>query len=123
MVLLRRAANKYGARRTDGNDSMAEACRARVLRSMEREGKIAGLRKQVRYELVPAQYGTCGTDFKGRPVKVLLERAVAYVADFVYTDTATGEMVVEDVKGVRTREYVIKRKLMLAVHGIRIREI
>ena len=52
-----------------------------------------------------------------------MERAVSYVADFVYVDCATGETVVEDAKGVRTKEYVIKRKLMLWVHGIRVKEV
>jgi Protein of unknown function (DUF1064) len=50
------------------------------------------------------------------------ERAVEYRADFVYRDKV-GELVVEDAKGVRTKDYVIRRKLMLSVHGIRIREV
>lgn len=53
----------------------------------------------------------------------LLERKVEYVADFVYTDVETGENIVEDTKGIRTTEYIIKRKLMLAVHSIRIKEV
>ena len=65
----------------------------------------------------------CGKDFKNRPTRVLLERPCSYVADFVYTDKATGQTVVEDTKGVRTKEYIIKRKLMLHVHGIRIKEV
>ena len=55
--------------------------------------------------------------------KILIERSCRYVADFVYTDRATGRTVVEDTKGFRTKEYIIKRKLMLHVHGIRIKEI
>ena len=78
--------------------------------------------RQVSYVLIPAQYGECGKDFKGRDTRVLLERPCRYVADFVYTDRATGQTVVEDTKGVRTKEYIIKRKLMLHVHGIRIKE-
>jgi hypothetical protein len=35
----------------------------------------------------------------------------------------TGETVVEDTKGFRTKDYVIKRKLMLWVHGIKIHEV
>ena len=53
----------------------------------------------------------------------MIERAVNYVADFVYTDLKTGQKIVEDAKGAKTKEYIIKRKLMLHVHGIRIREI
>ena len=44
------------------------------------------------------------------------------MADFVYTDVETGETVVEDTKGFRTDVYKIKRKLMLKVHGIKIKE-
>ncbi|MDE6802177.1 MAG: DUF1064 domain-containing protein [Muribaculaceae bacterium] len=116
-------ASKYGAERTaDGHASRKEARRARQLKLWEKAGLLSELREQVRYELIPAQYGDCGTDLKGRPVRVCLERACSYVADFVYRDTATGQIVVEDTKGVRTPEYVIKRKLMLYVHGIAIRE-
>lgn len=115
--------NKYHARKSGNYDSQKEARRAVLLKSMLRSGLISNLREQVAFELIPAQYGECGKDFKGRPVKVLLERACRYIADFVYVDSATGKTVVEDTKGVRTKEYIIKRKLMLAVHGIRIKEI
>lgn len=52
----------------------------------------------------------------------ILERRVVYVADFEYY-TKQGELVVEDAKGVRTKDYILKRKLMLLVYGIRIREV
>ncbi len=100
--------NKYRARRTGGYASRREARRAAELRLMERAGLVSDIREQVPYTLIPAQEG---------------ERPCRYVADFVYTDTATGRTVVEDTKGVRTKEYVIKRKLMLWVHGIRIHEV
>jgi hypothetical protein len=45
------------------------------------------------------------------------------VADFQYQDAHTGELVVEDTKGVRTKDYIIKRKLMLKEYGIKISEI
>lgn len=51
----------------------------------------------------------------------LLERKCSYIADFVYWDGF--EMVVEDTKGMRTKEYIIKRKLMLYKYGIRIKEV
>ena len=51
----------------------------------------------------------------------LLERECAYIADFVYTEN--GKIVVEDTKGLRTKDYIIKRKLMLYVHNIRVREV
>ncbi len=115
--------NKYGAKRVGSHASKREHYRAQELRLMERAGLISDLREQVPYVLIPAQYGECGKDFKGRTSRVLLERACSYIADFVYTDKATGRTVVEDTKGFRTKEYIIKRKLMLHVHGIRIKEV
>lgn len=115
--------SKYHAEKCGGYDSKKECRRAAQLRLWQRAGVISDLREQVAYELIPAQYGQCGVDLKGRPVRALMERSCRYVADFVYTDTATGQTVVEDTKGVRTKDYVIKRKLMLYVHGIRIKEV
>ena len=104
-VIVRR---KFHNTPTNGYASGREASRAAELKLLERAGKIEDLREQVPFELIPSQPG---------------ERPAKYVADFVYTDRASEECVVEDVKGVRTREYVLKRKLMLWVHGIKIREI
>ena len=107
-------------------DSIKEARRGQELLLLEKAGKITELRRQVKYELIPAQYETYERyGKKGQRLKDgvrLLERKVEYVADFVYTITDTGENVVEDTKGVRTADYIIKRKLMLAVRGIRIKE-
>lgn len=105
--------SKYHAVKCGGYDSKKECNRARQLKLMARAGLISDLREQVRYKLIPSQHCDDGT----------LERAVHYVADFVYTDNETGRTVVEDTKGVRTKEYIIKRKLMLYVHGIRIKEV
>ncbi len=115
--------NKYGNQRVGGHASKKEHYRAAQLRLMERAGLISDLREQVSYELIPAQYAECGNDAKGHAKRALLERSCRYIADFVYTDRATGHTVVEDTKGVRTKEYIIKRKLMLHVHGIRIKEV
>ena len=52
----------------------------------------------------------------------LLERKVMYFADFAYFDNDLMEYVVEDVKGFKTPEYKLKRKLMLFMHNIRIKE-
>ena len=95
-------------------DSKREAGRFAELRYMQMGKLISAIECQVKYELIPAQ-----KDENGK----VIERAVTYVADFVYTDLKTGEQIVEDAKGVRTKEYIIKRKLMLYVHGIRIREV
>ena len=104
--------NKYHAQKSGGYDSRKEHRRANELRLMQRAGLISNLREQVSYELIPAQRGADGK---------VLERACNYIADFVYTDK-DGKTVVEDTKGVKTKEYIIKRKLMLHVHGISITE-
>ena len=110
--------SKYGAQKTEFDglvfDSKHEALRWRELALLQRSGEIADLRRQVKYILVPAQ-----VDENGKVV----ERTVSYVADFVYRDVRSGETVVEDAKGMHTRDYIIKRKLMRYVHGIRIREV
>lgn len=121
--LRTRQKNKYGAVRSGGYASKKERARAVQLRLWQRAGIISNLREQVPYELIPAQYGDFGTDLNGKPVRVCLENSCRYIADFVYTLNDTGQEIVEDTKGVRTKEYVIKRKLMLYIHGIKISEI
>lgn len=122
--------NKYHNRKTSVSngqiaDSRKEARRYEELLLLQRAGRISDLRSQVPYELIPAQYETYERYGKnGNRLKdgiKLVERAVVYVADFVYIED--GKTVVEDTKGVRTADYIIKRKLMLHIHGIRIREI
>lgn len=103
--------NKYHAVKTGKSASKKEAERKRELELMERAGRIENLRCQVPFELIPMQKinGKC------------VERSCKYVADFVYIQD--GRQVVEDTKGFRTKEYIIKRKLMLWRYGIRIREV
>ena len=106
--------------------SKKELRRFRELELMQAAGRISGLRKQVKFVLIPAQYEPDWIDYskstQGRKRKgKLIEREVAYVADFVYLKD--GEMVVEDTKGFRTKDYIIKRKMMLYFHGIRIKEV
>ncbi len=122
--------SKYKAKKTVVNgiefDSRKEAQRYSELQLLARAGKIANLEMQKRFELIPAQYeqferyGKNGNRLQDGTRCV--ERAVYYVADFVYTDE-DGRQIVEDTKGVRTKDYVIKRKLMLYAHGIKVREI
>lgn len=108
--------------------SKKEASRYTELKLLEKAGKIKDLELQKSYELIPAQYEE-STDVytkgahKGEHKKVLLEREIVYRADFVYTDCETGQQVVEDTKGMSTKEYVIKRKLLLWRFGIKIKEI
>lgn len=110
-----RGRSKYHAKRTIVNgiafDSRKEAYRYLVLKGMEEDGSIESLRRQVRYELVPA------FDVDGRHY-----RPVFYVADFVYVDKETGKTVVEDVKGVRTDVYRLKSKLFARRYGMSIKE-
>ena len=124
--------SKYGNRKTttsDGiiHDSQKEANRWCELKLLERAGKITDLQRQVEYELIPDQYETYERYSKsGKRLKdgiKLLERRCCYVADFVYKDVGTGHTVVEDTKGVKTKDYLIKRKLMLFVHKIKVTEI
>lgn len=107
---------KYHARKTalDGMefDSRREAQRYAELKLLQRAGEITDLRTQVRYTLIPAQKKPSGGT----------ERACTYTADFVYRDKA-GREIVEDAKGMRTQQYIIRRKLMLWVHGIEVVEI
>lgn len=95
------------------HDSQAEARRWIELNLLVRAGEITDLKRQVKFVLIPAQ----------KDGKKTIERECSYLADFVYTDLKTGKRVVEDTKGVRTEVYKIKRKLMLYVHHISIREI
>ena len=108
-------------------DSRKEARRWTELKLLERAGEIKDLQRQVKYILIPAQYETIERySKKGERLKdgtKLIERECSYVADFVYTDLRTGKKVVEDTKGVKTKDYIIKRKLMLFVYKIKIKEI
>lgn len=108
--------NKYGNIKTvtsDGikHDSIKEANRWCELKLLERAGEIKDLKRQVKFELIPKQEG---------------ERAVYYIADFVYEDS-NGKTHVEDVKGYKKggayNVFVIKRKLMLYIHRIKIKEL
>lgn len=128
--------NKYNARKAtapDGQrfDSVKEMNRYCELKLLERSGKIRDLRRQVKFELVPVQRGESPGVYKAGPQKGMpkpgsvTEQAVNYVADFCYRKG--NEYIVEDVKGCRKGAaydlFVIKRKLMLYVHGIRIKEV
>lgn len=107
--------SKYRNEKTDGYASKREAKRATELRYLEKAGAIRNLSAQVYFLLIPKQDG---------------ERACGYVADFCYEEDDRAPMqeapawryVVEDCKGFRTETYRLKRKLMLFVHGIKIRE-
>ena len=121
--------SKYGARKIttdDGSvfDSIKEYRRWQTLKALETDGQIFNLKRQVKYVLIPAQrepdtVGPKGGIKKGK----VIERECAYIADFVYDRPDAEGQIVEDTKGMRTKDYTIKRKLMLYVHGIRIKEV
>lgn len=118
--------SKYGSRKTvlDGVkfDSIKEARRYQELRLLEKAGAITDLQRQVEFILIPVQKESDTKGVRGGIIKgKTIERAVKYVADFVYMEN--GKQVVEDTKGVKTKDYIIKRKLMLWVHNIRIKEV
>lgn len=99
--------SKYGAKAVEVDgvrfDSIAEAKRWFDLRTLEKNGLISDLQRQVRYDLA---VNGVNLGF--------------YKADFVYAEG--GRRVVEDVKGFRTPVYALKAKLMKAIHGITISE-
>lgn len=118
--------SKYHSKKTtvDGVvfDSLKEARRFGVLKALENAGEISGLRRQVEFLLIPEQrepdtVGKRGGVHRGK----LLERKVVYIADFTYF--RGDEYIVEDVKGMRTPDYILKRKLLLHIYGFRIQEV
>lgn len=108
-------------------DSRREYNRYIELKMLEKAGHIKELKRQVKFVLIPAQKEETTEVYKKgehkgqlKPGKVL-EKECAYYADFTYKEN--GELVVEDAKGVRTKDYIIKRKLMLFFYRVRIKEV
>lgn len=112
-MMRRRRKSKYGNHPVvvDGVrfDSEKEYARWCDLKLLEKAGVIKDLKRQVPFELQPAFY------HKGKRIQ-----AIKYVADFTYTDE-DGNYIIEDSKGVRTREYIMKQKMML-FRGYEIKE-
>ena len=116
MAYLSNPRSKYGAKKVTTAtgqtfDSIREYQRFCELSLMQRAGVISDLKCQVKFDLIPSQ----------RIDGKVVEKPCTYIADFVYTEN--GKKVVEDAKGMKTKEYRIKKKLMLYVHGIQIREV
>lgn len=101
--------NKFRAIKTQVDGivfhSKKESLRYRELLLLFRAGQIFDLAIQPEYEF-----------------KLNGKRMFKYIADFSYTD-GNGENVTEDVKGVKTAVYKIKKKIIEASHGIKITEI
>lgn len=91
-------------------DSKKEAKRYIQLKQMEKLGIIKNLQRQVKYELQPS------FKFDGKTI-----RSINYIADFVYE--IDGQEVIEDVKGIRTKEYLLKKKLFMYKYQKNIKEI
>lgn len=135
-VVYKKSQSKYKNKKIfrDGEwfDSVHEYKRYRELLLLQRTGEISDLRRQVPFELIPAQYEDLPTgefyvrgERKGQEKikRVCVEQSVVYNADFVYT--MDGKTIVEDTKSdpTKTKDYIIKRKLMLFVKGIKISEV
>tara|TARA_R110000787_G_scaffold189468_2_gene301106 strand:+ start:1702 stop:2055 length:354 start_codon:yes stop_codon:yes gene_type:complete len=106
-----RKQNKYGAKKTQFMgytfDSRWEAERWGQLTAMERAGAILDLERQIKYDIIVNDQKIC-----------------RYIADFRYTqveEDGSETKIVEDAKGVETADFKLKKKLMLAVHGIDIK--
>ena len=121
--------SKYRSRKITKNgntfDSLKEYRRFCELVLLERAGRIQNLQRQVKFVLIPAQYERFErySEKTGKRLKDgirTLEQEVSYIADFVYQED--GKQIVEDVKGFRTADYILKRKMMLHFHGIKIKE-
>lgn len=99
-----------------------------MLKELERQGVISELKRQCKFELIPSQWETkvvtkvLKTKTKVEEKKVCVERSVVYIADFVFKDLK-GNLNVVDTKGMPDGKYPIKRKLMLYMHHLKIREV
>jgi len=101
--------SKYNSKITYVGDikfhSKKEAIRYQELLLMIVADEIKDLRLQVKYSLDVNGVHICN-----------------YISDFVYYDFKFNKEIVEDSKGMRTKEYKLKAKLMKACHGIEIFE-
>lgn len=106
-------------------DSKKEAKRYQELSLLEKARVISDLQMQVKFLLIPAQYEIVERyGKKGQKLQSgtkCIEKECSYYADFVYKQG--NNTIVEDTKGFKTPEYIIKRKLMLFKYGIKIKEV
>lgn len=102
--------NKYSNKKTNVDgiifDSRAEARRYRELKSMEQAGLIKSLVLQPKF-LLQDKFKYNGKTY----------RKIEYIADFGYIDTSTGQIIVEDVKGMETDVFKLKMKMFLSLYG------
>lgn len=93
--------------------SLKEGGRYRVLKLLVKAKEIKDLELQKKFELQPAY-----TNANGKHI-----RAINYLADFYYYDNKLGCYVVEDVKGFRTKEYLLKKKMFEYKYNAIIKEL
>lgn len=128
-----RQGNKYGNKKVVADGIKFDSIRERnyyyfLLEKQER-GEISNLRLQVPFEIVPPVKEVYVKHFVRKPDEVrdrIVQPAVHYVADFVYTVNATGLEEVVDVKSAATRKdkvYILKKKMMRAFRHIEILEV
>lgn len=104
---LTRSKNKYHNRKTKGFDSAKEWRRNQELEALQRVGEISELNRQVPFVLMPSYTIADETTRQGyRTV-----REIRYIADFTYR-LKDGTRIIEDVKGIQTDVFKIKRKLL-----------
>lgn len=106
--------NKYHNKKVEYDgikfDSTKEKNRYIGLKQLERLGVIQNLQRQVKYELQPS------FKLNGKTI-----RSITYIADFVYIQD--GVEIIEDVKGMRTKEYLLKKKMFEYKYQKEIKEI
>ena len=99
--------SKYHNRKTKGFDSAKEWRRNQELEALQRAGEISELNRQVPFVLMPSYTIADETTRQGfRTV-----REIRYIADFTYR-LKDGTRIIEDVKGMQTDVFKIKRKLL-----------
>lgn len=124
---MRSRFNKYHAKKSEADgitfDSRKEMLRYLELKALLERGEISDLRRQVPFELLPPIYREeiVHLKTKDKTVSRCIQRAVKYTADFVYL--RDGREIIEDSKGMRTKEYVLKKKMMLSLLGKEIVEV
>ena len=87
-------------------DSKREAKRWLELKLLEKAKAITELERQKKFELQPSY-----TNNKGEHI-----RAITYIADYFYYDRKRKMYIVEDVKGVKTDVYMLKKKIFEYVY-------
>lgn len=130
MIFRKNKPNKYGNKKVEVDgllfDSKKEMQRYLVLKDAERNGVISDLKTQVRYELIPSvkEKYIKHLKTKDKECERTIQLAITYTCDFQYNKN--GEIIVEDVKAspkMLPKEFVLKKKMMLALKGIKVKEV